>query len=149
MYEYKFEGSKYRQTTHLPRTEIAKLMRADVKALRLPKGFKVSVRCKQYSGGGSIDIRLTAVPEGFLLIASVSDDYMQRRTLTPAAQRILDDLKSIHSAYLYDDSDSMTDYFNCRYYGHAEIEGDLLDAEQARRPSLLARDTWPTSPVAV
>lgn len=149
MYEHRFEGSKYRRTANLPRTEIAKLMRADIKALKLPKGFKISVRTETFAGGGSIDIRLTAVPEGFNLIESISDDIRATRTLTAAAKRLMDNLESIHSAYQYDSSDIMTDYFNCRYYGHAGIDESLLDAEQARRPSLLARDKWPAAPVAV
>jgi hypothetical protein len=139
---YKFEGSKYRQTANLTRTEIAKLMRADIKALNLSKGFKISVRCESYSGGGSIDIRVLAVPAEFLLIESLSDGLCQRRTLTPAAKSLLASLKAIHSAYKYDDSDIMTDYSHCRYYGAAEYHYELLDNEQAARPSLLAQAEW-------
>lgn len=136
---YKFEGSKYRQTANLPRKEIAKLIRADIKALNLSKGFKIAVRCKSFAGGGSIDIRVLAVPADFLLIESLSEglnslrefkrgDY---RALTPAAKSLLASLKAIHSAYQYDDSDSQVDYFNCRYYGAAEYHYELLDNEQA------------------
>jgi len=142
MTEHRFEGSKYRQTANLPRTELAKLMRADIKALKLPKGFKISVRTESFSGGGAIRICVMAVPEGFNLIESLSDGLCQRRTLTPAAKRLLASLKAIHSAYQYDDSDIMTDYFHCRYYGDAEYHYELLDQEQASRPSLLACSKW-------
>lgn len=139
---HEFEGSKYRQTANLTRTEIAKLMRADIKALKLPRGFEISVRTETFSGGGAIRICVMAVPADFLLIESLSDGLYQRRTLTPAAKRLLASLKDIHSSYQYDDSDIMTDYFHCRYYGDAEYHYELLDNEQASRPSLLACSKW-------
>ena len=61
-------GSKYEATKGLYSSDLPALMRADIKNAvtrgLLPKGLKVSVRRDSYSGGCSIDMRITAVPAG-------------------------------------------------------------------------------------
>lgn len=144
-------GAKHDATRHLSRAEIAKRMRADIKALALPKGFKVSVRTSEYSGGGSIDIRVTAAPAGFRYYseaaASWHKQFPGREHRMPMAWRdaqsdelraLLDKLGAIHGSYNRDNSDSMTDYFDVRYYGGAEIDWqlarDLQRADVAASP---------------
>lgn len=127
-------GAKHDATRNLDITEIAKRMRADVKALRLPKGIKVSVRCDRFSGGQSIDMRVT-VPESFIFHSEAMASWHKQfgdRKLPPLSREeqmsaeyneLKAKLDAIHGAYNRDNSDSMTDYFDVRYYGHVTIEG--------------------------
>lgn len=144
-------GAKYDATRDLSRVEIAKRMRADIKALQLPQGFKVSVRTESYSGGGSIDIRVTAVPAGFRYYsdaaASWCKQFPAREHRMPMAwdealsadwRELRAKLRAIHGAYNRDNSDAMTDYFDTRYYGDVDIEWqlarDLRAADVAASP---------------
>jgi len=128
-------GAKYEATRNLDITEIAKRMRADIKALNLRPGFKVAVRTQRYSGGQSIDIRVTALPDDFRVYSearaswdkqfpnsyrpplSVADQH------SPEYNEVKAKLEAIHNAYNRDNSDSMTDYFDTRYYGSVNFEG--------------------------
>lgn len=126
-------GSKYEATRNLPLTEVAKRMRDDIKELKLAKGFKVSVRVRHHS---SIDIDVTQVPEGFRYYSDKYASWCKQfphadyRAPMPVAERhsgqyneLKAKLQRIHDAYNRDNSDSMVDYFDVRYYGHAEISG--------------------------
>lgn len=134
-----FKGSKYEASRGLRNTELAKLMREDIKSAvkrgLLDKGFKVSVRCDSFSMGCSIDIRITALPAG---VAVYTPEYLEatgnlqhpaRCTVesryTPAVEKALRVLEEIHSSYQRDNSDSMSDYFDRRYYGDVEIDWRL------------------------
>lgn len=139
-------GAKYEQVKHLSTTEIAKLIRADIKLARkvetklgtaagadiaivdglaalasMPKTIKVSVRSEYFSGGSSIDVRVYNLPEkgwGY-----VHEEY-PRPHWTPGAElsAILDALAEIHRAYNYNGSDAMVDYFDVNYYGHVDVD---------------------------
>lgn len=126
-------GKKYEATKNLSRVEIAKLIRADIKAAvkvgRLPKA-KYYVNTSSYSGGGSIDIRFARVEEpGFVLFNpervrfDLETNYREFTRLPIFSERtvaICAELKAISDAYNYDGSDLMTDYFHVRFYGNAE-----------------------------
>ncbi len=138
-----FEGSRLEMTKGMSRAEIAKLFRGDIKAATargdLPKGLKVSVRTQEYSGGGSINVRVTAVPAGFgvLNLPRVYADfctphvYSDRPMYSAQAAALLKKLDAMLQAYNFDDSDTMTDYFHVRFYGHAEFDSDVTSAERA------------------
>ena len=140
-------GSKYAATRDLPLTEIAKRMRADIKAGQsagaIPAGLKVSVRVVHHS---SIDMRVTAAPDGFafwspafLIHQHETDNGPWRlfdgERLSPAWRAAKDRLDAIHGSYNRDNSDSMTDYFDVRYYGDVglywEIERPTRERELA------------------
>lgn len=133
-------GPKYNE--ELSRTEIAERFRQDVKAAIssgvLPKGLKLSVRTKGYSGGGSIDVTVKAVPAGFriLSLARLQEDATNRRGTapepwaTPEARALLDRLTKMLDAYNFDGSDIQSDYFNVRFYGGVEFDWMLKRAEQ-------------------
>lgn len=143
-----FRGSKYEATRNLSLAETAKRIRADIKAAvaagTITKGVKVSVTTKTYSGGGSIDVRVTAVPEGFRVL---SEDYAtwraereesgpiwgMARSLQDSAEWVAlrQALEAIHGAYNRDNSDSMTDYFDRRYYGTVSMEWQLRETLEA------------------
>lgn len=130
-------GAKYEATRGLPLSEIAARIRADIKeaqkAGRIERGAKISVRTRTYSGGGSIDVSVTALPAGFRVL---SDKYASWRKQfgnasppmswdecqSDESRALLKALNDIHGAYNRDNSDSMVDYFDTRYYGRAEIE---------------------------
>ena len=144
MYE-KTYGSKYAATKDLSRVAVAKLVRADIKALmksgELPKG-KYSVTCKSYAGGGSINATLSnlEVPASFNAARLVWDHEHPhaghwdcpeevRALYSPEVEAALKTIESILASYNYDGSDSMTDYFDVRFYSHAKF--GCSEAERA------------------
>lgn len=143
----KFQGTKYEATKDLPVKQLAALIRADVRAAvkdgRLPElnpsggKIKYSIRYRTASMSRAIDVEVSNWGEtrqarayvdrgngaGFGPDWQTDPDtgeafmsWMNPRTRK--ASRILDEL---HGAYQQDRSDSMTDYFHVRYYGHVQI----------------------------
>lgn len=122
-------------------TEIAKKVRKQLKA-EFPE-CRFSVRIERYSMGQSMSISLMKAP--FAAFAKTEDvngnqrtgDYAQlnqfqlRREpneyicnglfLTPDAWRVMKRADEIQSCYNWDNSDSMTDYFDVNFYFHPEI----------------------------
>jgi len=95
------------------------------------------VRTREYAGGGSIDVRVTAVPAGFK-VQNPARMYMDlcrvdsaRPYFTPEAAAVLRKLDALLQAYNRDDSDSMVDHFDVRFYGDAGFEWQLEAAERA------------------
>ena len=133
-----FEGSKY--DSNRTTADCAKRIRADIKASkRIPKGTKVSVRTKYFSGGSSIDIRITAFPLQFLNVWNVRHTgsvfqllpgHKAYERYTPIMQRTLDELQNTVAAYKMDQSDSMTDYFCVNFYDSVTIDWRLEKAEE-------------------
>jgi len=138
------QGSKYTATKDLSMVEIAARIRADMKAAQktgtIPASIKLSVTTKLYSGGGSIDVKITALPTGFKVW---NPDYAAWRRAnphdgwppftvdqqnSPEYRSLLQRLKAIHGAYNRDNSDGMSDYFDRRYYGDVGLEWRLADA---------------------
>ncbi|MBX9813357.1 MAG: hypothetical protein K2X76_01500 [Sphingomonas sp.] len=148
-------GAKHDATRDLSRVDIAKRMRADIKALQLTKAYKISVRTESYAGGGSIDIRVMAVPEGFRYLSPKAASWrkqfpgLEHRCPMPWEEcqsedwrSLRDKLRAIHGAYNRDNSDSMTDYFDVRYYGDVELDYRL--ARELERAEIEASpgDVW-------
>jgi hypothetical protein len=142
-YERKFEGRRLALTRGMSRAEIAKLVRQDIKhaTMRgdLPQGLKVSVRTREYAGGGSIDVRVTSVPASFnvLFLPRVYAEFNtphvynnERPYRSVQAEALVHKLEAILQAYNFDDSDSQSDYFHVRFYGHADIDGDVTSKER-------------------
>jgi hypothetical protein len=148
-------GAKYEATRNLSRVEIAKRMRADIKALGLPAGFKVSVTCQSYSGGGSIDIRVTAVPENFRYYTDKAASWLKQfphaehrmpmhweDALHSEWREVRDTLKRVHSSYNRDNSDSSVDYFDTRYYGGVDLDWQLARDVRARDVATSPGNVW-------
>jgi hypothetical protein len=125
-------GTKYAATKDLRITEIAKLIRADIKAGvtagTLPKA-KYSVVSDSYSGGYSIRIRISGA-EG---IPTYNADRLVFEHLSPHVycglnvyseemRDVLKELNRIHGSYNFDGSDLMTDYHHVRFYGDASVD---------------------------
>lgn len=147
------KGCKYEANRGKSRAELAKLMRADIKAAvargLLPKGLKVSVRSDRLS----IDIKVTAIPDGqrlynpeWVLATNNFSDFASRWAVpggeyAPEVAAWVETLKGIHGAYNRDNSDSMTDYFDVNFYGHVEIYWELADARrEAEKRNLETRE---------
>lgn len=141
-----FRGSNYDTTERLDIADIAKLVRADIKAAKkegkLPKkGFKVSVRIDRFAGGCSLDVTVKAAP--FQVLNPEYLDWEETEEakhnawppvglerLTPTADAALKLLKGILGSYNRDNSDIQTDYWDVRFYGHVDYDYDLTRAER-------------------
>lgn len=121
-----FRGNRY--DSKLTTVEIAKLIRADIKAAlsegKLPAGVKVSVRSSSFSGGSAIDITITEVPEGTVIFNQDFDDH-RRNSYTDQVFGWMELLRDIGLQYNRNDSDIMTDYFSVNFYLHARIAWDV------------------------
>ena len=120
-------GSRYRETSDMDVAELARCMRADIRAAiragALPGTARdYSVRISRYSGGQSIDIDIRNHPEFW---GDVPDPWIPSDTvrgLLPAGREAERVCQAIHDAYNYNGSDSQVDYFHVRYYGHAKVD---------------------------
>ena len=148
-------GAKYDATRNLDVKEIAKRMRADIAALKLAKGIKVAVRIQRYSGGQSIDIRVTAFPAGFKVLskkaASWKKQFPDRIHHMPMSRpeaeseefgELRAKLEAIHAAYNRDNSDSMSDYFDVKYYGDATVDWSIMRELEAAQLAEEPGDYW-------
>jgi hypothetical protein len=132
-------GSKYAMTRGLSYAQIAQLIRSDIKHAvsegRLPANAKYSVRTRTFSGGGAIDVVLKDLPGAWVPQDDAKcaggwcnthdyhyDGCPAAEHLSTTAANALEVLREIHSSYNYNDSDSMTDYFDVNYYGRPEVE---------------------------
>ena len=130
---YGWEGAKYNETKNLNVTEIARLIRKELKTKTFD-GFKFSVRTKKYSGGCSIRIEVLDVPEDFKLLNPSYDEYNHRgeSRYTKNAVSFLDVVKSIGNKYRYDDSDGMIDYFSTNFYFNVDYDWELVNDRYER-----------------
>jgi len=139
-------GSKY--SSEIDSKQAARLIRADIKAAIkegiLPKGLKVSVRSQSYTGGSSVNIRVTACPEFQILnpyrfkfekdqpsryIGDLSPKHPGLPRHTKEAQAVLDLLDAFHGLYNFDKSDSQSDYYHVNYFGNAEFDAAITNPE--------------------
>jgi len=145
----KFEGSKYAAGTNI--ATIAKMVRADIKGAvasgALPKA-KYSVTIQRYSGGQSLRVSVSEVviPNASCL-KLYTEEYLRSTVETPKvfvrhdrftapAIAVLDTVRDIVSAYNFDDSDSMTDYFHVNFYTNIDFDSSW---ETTIREAQLAR----------
>lgn len=142
-------GSKYKSGLDI--TEIAKLVRADIKAAiaegSLPK-LKTSVRISRYSGGQSLDVCVTDCSVDVINDAYVAFElehginvYNPERWNTQVGKNIDSRLRSIVEQYNYDRSDAQTDYFDVNFYSEVSWDwkwkqGKLLDKREAMQRGL-------------
>jgi hypothetical protein len=139
-------GLKYHLARDLTTTQIAKLIRTDIKLARkaaqqtaaepaalktvdpigdAPAQITFSVRSQYYSGGSSIDITIKNIPEAWGWTAEDDHFGRSRKVPTPELRALAQELKALHRAYNYDGSDITTDYFDVNYYGSVTDENGL------------------------
>lgn len=144
-------GSKYEAHKDASTTEIAKLVRADIKALvksgKLPK-VKYSVTSSYYSMGSSITVRFSGITPAFnpaYLVWTKANPHKSVTHYAPEAAKerysplvvfTRETLEKILDAYNYNNSDSASDYHDSNFHGHVTFDsygpGDATyDAELA------------------
>lgn len=143
-------GAKHDATKGMRVVDVAKRVREDIKALKLVKGIKVSVR----SDYNSIDIRVTGLPSDFPVMSEKAASWRKQfgdRADYPFAwvearsdelRALLDSLKAIHGAYNRDNSDSSVDYFDTRYYGTADLDWQVQREHEAREVAASPGTYW-------
>jgi len=121
-----------KETTAAVRKEIKQAQAAGW----LPEGVKVSVSHEGYAGGWSMNLKIKELPPGMMLYEAADYDEFEHRYETPSEggkvpvmrPEIADMIKKmeqIADQYNYDDSDSMTDYFNRGFYVHSGVGHEL------------------------
>ena len=137
---------------YIPTSEHAASIRADIKAAiksgALPAGTKVSVKTSTYSMGSSINVRVTALPSGFVVLNPervVFEHENPKRTyfdlpesareqLSVEARAVEAELNRIVDTYHVDRSyESGADMiYNCNFHKHIGFDCDLRSACRAR-----------------
>lgn len=124
-------GTKYAATKDLTRVEVAKLIRAEIKAAvkdgSLPKAT-YSVTCERFSGGGAIRIEVSNVSgirvhnvERLLFEHDQPHAYCRMDRYSAEMTTAIAALEAILVSYNYDGSDIQSDYFNVRFYSSVRI----------------------------
>ncbi len=142
MYERRY-GSKYDNS--LSTTEIAKRIRADIKAAVAagelpgsPVSYSVVVR-------GMVGSRVEGAGSSPPSDAETDNRRAGKRWpwLTDEARDVMAKVEAIHNAYNHDGSEIMVDYHDVNYYGSVEIETEesarWRAAEVARKAARPAR----------
>ena len=105
--------------------DIAKEIKATLK--KEFKECKFSVRIERYAGGQSLNIDLVQGP--FEAFTEAGEDCRQvnpyyisdSKHFTPEAKKVLQRAYDLSKEYNYDNSDSMTDYFDVNSYTHMSV----------------------------
>lgn len=133
-------GSNYESTKDLDVVEVAKRIKSKLKVLY--PDHKWSVRTQKYSGGQSIRVTVREIPDDLPLYnPEWLTEYNETgrcpwnvEKYTKATQALLKGVESLVESYNYDGSDTMTDYFNVRFYKSVDIAHKV---DTARRESEL------------
>ncbi len=145
MYERSY-GAKYDK--NLGTKEIAAAFRQDVKTAKakgeLPKDLKLSVTMDRFAGGSSIHVDIKGGlgcplfnPEWLEAVAAAGNDWNRPNSerYNPEAAAIEKKLEGMLQAYNHDGSDSQSDYFDVKLYGHVrfhwEFEKECRETEEA------------------
>ena len=112
----------------------------------LPTEWKCSVRSHNFAGGCSIDVEVSGPRDAIIveenpnlcpMVGPTRESICQphwhfshrcpgARRLTDLAESAMMTLERIHQAYNHDGSDTMTDYFDVRYYGQVKFSTHTL-----------------------
>ena len=132
-------GNAWEETRDLPIAEISKLIRSDLKAAvksgNLPAGLKTSVRLERFSGGRSIDVIVTALPEGWVILEPAFEAWQKQNPHAPYSEfdgeaqtkkhrELLSKLRELANRYNRKNIDTMSDYFNVRYYSDVTVSSE-------------------------
>ena len=142
-----WQGSKYERGRDLKL--VASDLRRDIAAARhdgeLPEGLRVSVRISRYSMGQSLDLTITGsatnVSNPARLAWTAANPHACRSKAPPDGQphhsaeigAAMAKLEELANAYIYDRSDTLTDYFDSAFCLSVTVDGAL---ERAHREAL-------------
>jgi len=123
----KFIGERYTETRDLSTTQIAALIRKEIREW-FPT-IKVSVRTEYFSGGSSIDIWVKSCDFNPINPRWDPRDYVtpmyNNPRYTDRGRQLLKDFEQIANKYNRDNSDSSIDYFDVRFYLSVEYDSDF------------------------
>jgi hypothetical protein len=128
-----FVGSKYNETSHLSITEVAKLIRVELKNA-YPK-VKLSVKTSKYSGGCSLDVEIKSVDSNPFSVEynqflgsnkPLNEWNFSKEKYNAAFLAMKTNIKSIVEQYNFDDSDTQSDYFSVAFYSNVRVEDSVL-----------------------
>lgn len=141
LYSRKFTGANYDETKDMNMSDVCKLIRKDIKkaikAGDLPAELKTSVRLSRFSGGCSVSCTIKAwdgkIYNRTRLAAETLNPYRHSNLdyRTDEAVTLVNRLQTIISSYNYDNSESMVDYFDNRYYTNVDIDYSLEKVDRA------------------
>lgn len=137
--------------------EDAALIRRTIKTLTkggfLPADWTYSCRYRSYSGGCSIDVTAVsprpiyaAEPDTYghpwaLNIETGEHVHAWKDRLTVEARTVLDTLNELHQACNHDGCETQVDYFDVKFYGHAEVSGPSVDGSRFGTPATIDAPT--------
>jgi hypothetical protein len=133
-----FIGSKYNETANLGISDIAKLVRTELKATY--PNCKFSVTIDRYSGGQSMDVTIKSTdfnPFSSEFIAHLKSNnplrewnantqfvYQSTPTYSKEYEELEQKVRAILNQYNYDDTDTQRDYFDVRFYSHVRFDNN-------------------------
>jgi hypothetical protein len=132
-----FTGSKYELTRDLSLAEINKMIRADIKAA-VKSGDLPAAKYAVTKSGNAIRVAISSLPFAVLNPAAfylcgewptIRGIARERWTAEAIATREV--VQEIVNAYNYDRSESMTDYFDTRFYLTVDLDDSAEYAELA------------------
>ena len=118
---YGWEGEKF--NNDLTTTEIAKLLRTQIRKTEAFKEFKISVRSEYFSMGSAINVTITQIPDGFIIKnKNYNGANMNISRRTDNANALIGILETMGNKYKRDDSDGQIDYFDTNFYLHVSYD---------------------------
>jgi hypothetical protein len=130
-------GPKYDRDRWRSAAEVARLLRADLKAAQesaaLPPSAVFSVRSESFAGGQSVRVEIRNLPDREIL--DHHPDYPNR--LNRDARELERTVRRMANAYNRDASDSQSDVFDVHYYAQVSIE---TEASRQSRQYLAAEE---------
>ena len=133
---------KYAVDPHPSSVEVARLLRADLKAAQasaaLPPSAVFSVRSEAFAGGQAVRVEIRNLSDREIL--DDHPDYPRR--LNRAARELERTVRRMANAHDWDASDRASDVYDVHYQAHVSIETERgrrtrqrMDAEEMRRAS--------------
>jgi len=130
-------GPKYDRDQWRSAAEVARLLRADLKAAQesaaLPPSAVFSVRSESFAGGQSVRVEIRNLPDRDIL--DDHPDYPNR--LNRDARELERTVRRMANAYNRDASDGQSDVFDVHYYAQVSIE---TEASRQSRQYLAAEE---------
>lgn len=138
VYGYRYLGGRAKEGEY-DAAVIATNIRRDIARARefgaIPDNLEYNVRTSKYSGGQSIGLSVTGVPDS-QQYAELEEGFPHGRS--PWASELHDTLDLIGSQWQDDQTDSQQDYFHVRYYLSVYIHDEQSVAFQAKEKAKAA-----------
>ena len=137
MTRYNNAGSKFDPTLDIK--DIAKELRKDIKKLVKAgffTGMKVSVRISRYSMGQSLNVTIIKWDGDIMnadFVQANDEDRTKLNRYVPRAAKALAVLKAFAGSRNYDNSDSMTDYYDVNYATSVTFDTEIFEADWAAK----------------